>query len=1000
VKDTAHTSGGKSYKERNTKKIGKYEILRELGRGAMGVVFKARDPLIGRLVALKTIALAASQSEDLRQRFYREAQAAGGLQHPNIVTVYEMGEEDGVPFIAMEYLEGESLDAVLAKNAQIPLAQKLGYIVQVCRALSYAHQHGIVHRDMKPGNIVVTHDGKVKVVDFGIARMMDTSKTQTGVLLGTLAYMSPQLVKGERADERSDIWAVGVVAYEMLAGLKPFDGENHAALLLSIVSDEPRPLEKLAPDCPQELRAIIENMLRKNVSERYQSFEEVLHAIEPIWRKHQRECVDFMVAESRDLVRKGELPAARKILLQARLVDGTRTLTRELLEKVNAALKDKLLPAEIEERLERARNLRSEGLLEEARAAARSALDLDSKSESARQMVAELTREIELLDETKKSQRAPALERLLSAMRAAMQRGNHSEAIRLGRDALGRAGHDTSVSQLIELAERKLREQSPVAGRREPGDVKIDLYPKGDESEKLLREYVFERAGPQREGSDSSLPVVDARAVEAKQRSGTSRLPSSQASAPSRAESTAKKQAAQRSGAMVLAQPAEVSPAPAPWKKRLAYLTLAAVAVAAGVVAMEWTHSQPKDAPVQVARVPSNPPAAEDQPKEPAAPPSHEAVSKVTPAKSEDEQLFNQAKQLARDADSASLLEAQRLLDRVIAANSPRRAEAEELRRAVMQRLNKNDQDIQRNQQFASLANEARRDLDAGNTTAAREKLSAIRKLGGADENLAAEIDRTERARFASLESEYQQDAQSADERARIHLGDLQRQFRALAASSGPVADNARNYAENLIPAKIAEIGAKTAAARNNVNENQEFDNAVKDYKRFLEAHDANSLKGIVLPRFQAIAQSGTAHAADASQYVEKLIPAALRQLAPFPVIGCAEVPAGLGPSVKAGDLVACGLLDEPRLKWVQFSWPGFPARAKQAGQVKGLAMLTLTVDENGNILEAKPRGRSDANGFVDAAVEAARGWKTNPPRVQGKPVRTQFSVDVSFNNN
>jgi serine/threonine protein kinase len=176
------------------RKIGKYEIFRELGRGAMGVVFKARDPLIGRLVALKTIALAASHSDDLRQRFYREAQAAGGLQHPNIVTVYEMGEEEGVPFIAMEYLEGESLDAVLSRNTQIPLAQKLGYVVQVCRALSYAHEHGIVHRDIKPGNIMVTRDGTVKVVDFGIARMMDTSKTQTGVLLGTLAYMSPELV--------------------------------------------------------------------------------------------------------------------------------------------------------------------------------------------------------------------------------------------------------------------------------------------------------------------------------------------------------------------------------------------------------------------------------------------------------------------------------------------------------------------------------------------------------------------------------------------------------------------------------------------------------------------------------------------------------------------------------------------------------------------------------------------------------------------------------------
>ena len=499
----------------DVKTIGKYEILRELGRGAMGVVFKARDPLIGRLVALKTIALAASQSEDLRQRFYREAQAAGGLQHPNIVTVYEMGEAEGVPFIAMEYLEGESLDTVLGTNTQIPLAQKLGYIVQVCRALSYAHQHGIVHRDIKPGNIVVTRDGAVKVVDFGIARMMDTSKTQTGVLLGTLAYMSPQLVKGERADERSDIWAVGVVSYELFAGLKPFDGDNHAALLLSIVSDEPRPLAKLAPDCPEELRFIIEKMLRKKPEERYQTFEELLRTVEPIWRKHQRECVDFMLAQSRDLVSKGELPAARKILLQARLVDGTRTLSREMLEKVNAALKDKLLPAEVEERLDRARSLRSEGLLDEARVVAKSALDLDSKSQSARLMVEEISQEMELLREARKTQREPALQRLLAAMRSAIQQGAPAQAVRLGREALGRAGSDTRVNELVELAERKLREQGSGAAVRPVGrsgtgqELEIPLYPKDDRSEELLREYVFERAGAQTGKSNSAFrPIV------------------------------------------------------------------------------------------------------------------------------------------------------------------------------------------------------------------------------------------------------------------------------------------------------------------------------------------------------------------------------------------------------------------------------------------------------------------------------------------------------------
>ena len=230
--------------------IGRYEILEEIGRGAMGVVFKGRDPLIGRAVAVKTITSGVAESVDLLERFYREARAAGGLQHPNIVTIYEMAESGGAPFIAMEYLEGESLEKLIARKAALPLPTKVGYIVQACRALDYAHRRGIVHRDVKPANIMVTRDAMVKVVDFGIARIADTSKTQTGALLGTLAYMPPEQLRGQAADARADVWAMGVVLYELLAYRRPFTGENHAALLLSILQDEPRPVKELLPECP------------------------------------------------------------------------------------------------------------------------------------------------------------------------------------------------------------------------------------------------------------------------------------------------------------------------------------------------------------------------------------------------------------------------------------------------------------------------------------------------------------------------------------------------------------------------------------------------------------------------------------------------------------------------------------------------------------------------------------------------------------------------------
>ncbi len=172
-------------------RLGKYEIISEIGRGAMGAVYKARDPLIGRLVALKTITTGMSAQANSLERFYQEARSAGALQHPNIVTIYELGHENNTPFIAMEFIEGGSLDHLIEQRQALPLSVKLGYIVRVCEALSYAHRHKVVHRDIKPGNVMVTKEGAVKVVDFGIARLTDMSLTQQNMMIGSRAYMSP-----------------------------------------------------------------------------------------------------------------------------------------------------------------------------------------------------------------------------------------------------------------------------------------------------------------------------------------------------------------------------------------------------------------------------------------------------------------------------------------------------------------------------------------------------------------------------------------------------------------------------------------------------------------------------------------------------------------------------------------------------------------------------------------------------------------------------------------
>ena len=273
------------------KKLGKYELIETIGRGAMGEVHKAHDPLIGRLVALKTITHGLAGRPDLLERFQQEARSAGTLQHPNIVTVYELGQEGETPFIAMEFLEGESLDALIERRPALTIAQKLSYIIPVCRALNFAHKRGVIHRDIKPANVMITKEGRIKVVDFGIARQLESpAAAQTEGLIGTLAYMSPQQVRGERADERSDIWATGVMLYELLTFQRPFDGANHAALVLNISSEDflPPAIKALVPDCGPALEALVDKMLDRDIRRRYQKMDQVLNALEAVLQRLQR----------------------------------------------------------------------------------------------------------------------------------------------------------------------------------------------------------------------------------------------------------------------------------------------------------------------------------------------------------------------------------------------------------------------------------------------------------------------------------------------------------------------------------------------------------------------------------------------------------------------------------------------------------------------------------------------------------------------------------------
>lgn len=253
--------------------LGRYNIIGELGQGAMGTVYKAVDPLIDRIVAIKTINLnmAMDEKDEYESRFYQEAKAAGRLSHPNIVTIYDVGKSDEIAYIAMEFLQGRELRDVLNDGKRMPVEQVINVVAQVAQGLAYAHEYGIVHRDVKPSNIMIVRDGHVKITDFGIARMASAAvRTQTGMVLGSPKYMSPEQVVGKLTDQRSDIFSLGVMLYEMLTGQAPFAGENINAIMYQTLNSEPPPPSTLSPNVPEMLNFIVAKALAKKLENRYQ----------------------------------------------------------------------------------------------------------------------------------------------------------------------------------------------------------------------------------------------------------------------------------------------------------------------------------------------------------------------------------------------------------------------------------------------------------------------------------------------------------------------------------------------------------------------------------------------------------------------------------------------------------------------------------------------------------------------------------------------------------
>ena len=268
--------------DRKSERFGRYETLAELGRGAMGVVYKARDPKINRVVAVKTISMAGQQPEEereYRERFFREAEAAGRLSHPGIVTIFDVGEEPETraPYIVMEFVAGQSLDKLLlaGDDNKLPLETALQIALELAEALDCAHGQGVVHRDLKPANILITEDGHAKIADFGVAKLNLANQSLAGRVLGTPAYMSPEQLNGETVDGRSDLFSLGVVLYTVLTGYRPFQGNSALTVSFKVVNRDPVPATALDTHLPPGLDSIISRAMAKDPAQRYQSGKEM-----------------------------------------------------------------------------------------------------------------------------------------------------------------------------------------------------------------------------------------------------------------------------------------------------------------------------------------------------------------------------------------------------------------------------------------------------------------------------------------------------------------------------------------------------------------------------------------------------------------------------------------------------------------------------------------------------------------------------------------------------
>lgn len=419
-------------------KIGKYQILEKIGEGAMGVVYRAMDPIIERIVAVKTMSADLDADPDLRTRFFREARSAGQLSHKNIITIYELGEEGARAYMAMEFLEGEDLRRKIAHREPMSLEEKMRVMNEVCEGIAHAHSKDVIHRDIKPGNIFITLTSQVKILDFGLARIASSDVTKAGTVMGTPSYMSPEQVRGDRVDHRSDIFSLGSVCYELLTGRKPFNGPSLPATFFKIIQEEPDFVSTVAPSVPRELGQIVHRALAKDPDRRYQTVGEIIVALdhvrqEPLAqrttvqpRPPRRDSISVEVAE-------GSVPT------------GTQRLSRHLLV--------------------RAEECAARGDVDGAVALLESATPSLLADVQTQEALARFRNELRTREEAR--QRNAQVEERLDLGRRAFESGDHAVCAELMGAILAISPDHAEAAELLARARQALEEQREAERRRE-----------------------------------------------------------------------------------------------------------------------------------------------------------------------------------------------------------------------------------------------------------------------------------------------------------------------------------------------------------------------------------------------------------------------------------------------------------------------------------------------------------------------------------------------------